>query len=181
VRFGILLTRLAVAAPVAAGQPNIKGIAYARSVNVGGFAPCRGEDLSVRHVSDDAAMGGHNLIDYALRNNSSSPCTLIGYPRFELLDKAGKARRHGRAVNSQQLPGDETHEAPQLIALEPGKEAGFRVYYNNGGAGYMEKPCPLSQRVRIKAPGTRRSFVLREEIRSCRSVLVSAVRDLPSQ
>ena len=177
-RVAILLTLFSL---VAAGQTNIKETAYARSVNVGAFAPCRGEDVSVRRVSEDAAMGGHNLIDYALRNNSLAPCTLIGYPRFELLDKAGKARRHGRAVNSQQLPGDETHEPPQLIALEPGKEAGFRAYYNSGGAGYMGKPCPLSRRVRIKAPGTRRSFELREEIRSCRGVLISAVRNSRSQ
>ena len=179
-RVAILLTIIA-AASLAAGQTNIKENAYARSANAGTFAPCRGEDLSVRHVTEDAAMGGHNLIDYAFKNNSSSPCTLIGYPRFELLDRSGKVRRRGRAINSRQLPGDETNEPPQLITLEPGKEAGFRVYYNNGGAGYMGKPCPLSQRVRIKAPGTRRSFELREEIRSCRSVLISAVRTWPSQ
>src|SRR6185503_19132802 len=53
-------------------------------------ALCRGVDLSVRHVSEDAAMGGENLIVYALRNNSSTPCTLRGYPRYELLDKRGK-------------------------------------------------------------------------------------------
>ena len=180
-RVAILVALLAVASSAAAGQTNIKGTAYAVSANAGAFALCHGEDLSVRHVTDDAAMGGHNLIDYALRNNSSSPCTLIGYPRFELLDRSGKARPYGRAINSPQLPGDNTKELPQLITLAPGKEAGFRVYYNSGGAGYMGKPCPLSRRVRIVPPGTRRSFVLREEIRSCRSVLVSAVRNSPSQ
>jgi hypothetical protein len=122
-------------------------------------------------------MGGHNLIDYAFKNDSTSPCTLVGYPRFALLDRSGKVRRRGRAINSLQLPGDEAKGPPQLITLAPGKEAGFRVYYNNGGAGYLGKPCPLSQRVRLKAPGARRSFELREEIRSCRSILVSAVRN----
>src|ERR1044072_3854950 len=42
-------------------------------------AQCRGVDLSVRHVTDDAAMGGERLIVYSLRNNSSMPCTLKGY------------------------------------------------------------------------------------------------------
>jgi hypothetical protein len=181
VRVAILLALLAAASSVTAGQPKIQWTAYAHSSYAGAFAVCRGEDLSVRHVTEDAAMGGHNLIDYAFKNNSSSPCTLSGYPRFELLDKAGRVRRHGRAINSQRLPGDETNQGPQLITLEPGKEAGFRVYYNNGGAGYMEKPCPLSGKVRIVPPGARRTFVLREEIRSCRSVLVSAVRVSPSQ
>ena len=180
-RVAILLILLAAASSVAAGQTNIKETTYARSANVGAFAPCRGEDLSVRHVSEDAAMGGHNLIDYAFKNGSSSPCTLIGYPSFELLDRFGKVPRHGRAISSQRLPADEAKEAPQLITLEPGKEARFRVYYNSGGAGYMGRPCPLSRKVRIKAPGTRRSVELREEIRSCRRVLISAVRNSPSQ
>ena len=121
-RIAILLTLIAATSSVA-GLTKIKEPAYAHSANVGAFASCRGEDLSVRHVSEDAAMGGHDLIDYALRNNSSSPCTLKGYPRFELLDRSGKLRRRGRAVNSQLLPGAESKEAPQLITLEPGKES----------------------------------------------------------
>jgi uncharacterized protein DUF4232 len=181
VRVAILLALLVAASSVAAGQLAIKRTAYAHSAKVGAFAPCRGEHLSVRHVSEDAAMGGHNLIDYAFKNDSSSACTLMGYPRFELLDRSGKVRRHGRAVDSQRLPGDETNDAPQSVTLGPGKEAAFRVYYNNGGAGYLGRPCPLSRGVRITAPGTRRSFELREEIRSCRSLRVSAVRNSPSQ
>src|ERR1700686_1001631 len=74
------------------------------------YASCRGADLSVRHVSEDAAMGGQNTIDYAFKNNSSSPCTLMGYPRFELLDRAGRVRPRGRAIDSQQLPGDEAKQ-----------------------------------------------------------------------
>lgn len=164
-RVAILLAFLAAASSFAAGQ-----------TNAGALVPCRGEVLSVRHVSDDAAMGGHDLIDFAFKNNSSSPCTLKGYPRYELLDRSGKVRRRGRAMNSQHLPGDETKEPPQLITLEPGKEAGFRVYYNNGGAGHMGKPCPVSRKIRITAPGTKRHFVQREEIRLCFGLAVSAVR-----
>jgi hypothetical protein len=164
-RIAILLMLLAAASTVAAGQ-----------ANAGAFAPCRGADLSVRHVSDDAAMGGHDLIDYALRNNSSSPCTLKGYPRYELLDRSGKVRRRGRAINSPQLPGDETKVPPQLVTLEPGKEASFRVYYNSGGAGHMGKPCPVSRKIRITAPGTTRHFSRREEVRLCFGLAVSAVR-----
>jgi hypothetical protein len=48
---------------------------------------------------------------------------LLGYPRFELLDKSGKVRPRGRAINSQQLPGDESKKPPQLLRIEPGKEA----------------------------------------------------------
>src|SRR5947207_2721328 len=138
--------------------------------------PCRGADLSVRHVSDDAAMGGQNLSDYAFRNNAASACTLKGYPSFELLNKAGKLMPRGRAINSRQLPGDEAAGAPELITLESGKEAVFRVYYNSGGAGHTGKPCPKSRKVKIAAPGTTRSFILDDEIQSCGKVQVSAIR-----
>jgi hypothetical protein len=121
-------------------------------------------------------MGGQNTIDYAFKNDSALPCTLMGYPRFELLDKSRKVRPRGRAINSRQLPGDESKQPPQSVTIEPGKEAWFRVYYDSGGAGYVGKPCPVSRMVWISAPGTTRSFVLPEKITSCRKVNVSAVR-----
>jgi hypothetical protein len=176
-----LLSLIVAASLTAGGHPNSKEIVPIPSARAAPASPCRGEDLTVRHVTDDAAMGGHNTIEYAFTNSSSSPCTLKGYPQYELLDRAGRVRAGGRAIDSQQLPGADNRQTPRLVILAPGQEASFHVYYNNGGAGYMGKPCPLSQRVRIKAPGTRRSFVLREQIRSCRSVLVSAVRNLPSR
>jgi hypothetical protein len=72
--------------------------------------------------------------------------------------------------------GEETGTAPQLVTIEAGKEATFRVYSNNGGAGYSGKGCPTSRKVKIIAPGTTRVFMLRDEIRSCQKVQVSAVR-----
>ncbi len=166
---GIIL--LASASAVMA-QDNIKLVQNIRI----GLQPCTGADLSVRHANDDAAMGGHLLTDYAFKNNSSSACTLKGYPRFELLTKSGQLLRGGRAINSRQLMGEEAPSAPQLIKIEAGKEALFRVYTNNGGAGYTGKGCPTSRKVRIIAPGTTRAFMLKDEIRSCQKVQVSAVR-----
>jgi hypothetical protein len=174
----ILLLILIGASATALGQPDPRTTIYKGPVHVP--LPCRNQDLSVRHVTDDAAMGGLRIIDYAFRNTSSAPCTLRGYPRFELLDKLGSVRPRGRAINSRQLPGDEAKQPPKLVTIEPGNEAGFRVYHNSGGAGYVGKPCPVSRKVRITAPGTTRRFVLREEITSCGSVEVSAVRsELP--
>lgn len=166
---------LLVSASAAMAQTKIK---LAPNFRIGPppVEPCRGTDLSVRHLNDDAAMGGHLLTDYALKNNSSSACTVKGYPRFELLTKSGQLLPKGRAINSRQLMGEEDPSAPQLITIEAGKEAVFRVYTNNGGAGYTGKGCPTSRRVRIIAPGTTRAFVLKDEIRSCQKVQVSAVR-----
>jgi len=165
-------TVLLIAASAATGQESIK---LAPNFRIGP-APCRGEDLFVRHVTDDAAMGGHYLSDYAFKNNSSRPCTVKGYPRFELLNKSGRLLPKGRAINSRELPGDDAQPAPQLVTIEAGKEAIFRVYSNNGGAGYTAKGCPTSRKVRIIAPGTTRAFTLKDEIRSCQAVQVSAVR-----
>jgi hypothetical protein len=138
--------------------------------------PCRNHDLLVRHVNEEAAMGGLRLIDYAFKNKSSAVCTLAGFPRFELLDKARAVRPHGRAVNSQKLPTDEEARPTQRAEIEPGKEAVFHVYYNTGGAGYLGKPCPVTHKVRITAPGTTQRFVLRENISLCKGLQVSAVR-----
>ncbi len=173
----LLLVLIAVWA-TALGQTDQRTMLYQGPVQAA--LPCRNQDLSVRHVTEDAAMGGVNLVDYAFKNNSSAPCTLNGYPRFELLDKSGAVRPRGRAINSRKLLVDAEPHPPKLVTIEAGKEAGFRVYYNSGGAGYMGKPCPVSRKVRITAPGTTRRFVLREQIASCSTVEVSAIRsDLP--
>jgi len=198
-RILLLLGMMLAVAPVALSQaaparPPIQPPLQPPSVNISPSVPstsspiapkpmhlpagqCRGVDLSVRHVSEDAAMGGENLIVYALRNNSSSSCTLRGYPRYELLDKRGKLT--ARAIKSQQLPGDDTKLMPQLVTVEAGNEAWFRVHYNSGGAGHTGRPCPVTRKVRVFAPATARPFVMNEEITSCRTVEVSAVRGGP--
>lgn len=169
----LLFTVIATASSVAMGQTKLN---YGRVIDSSVSSQCLRENLSVRQTNTDAAMGGVRTIDYSFTNKSSSTCTLKGYPRYELLDKLGRVLRRGRAVNTEQLTGDETKYPPRLVTLEPGKTAWFRVYYNAGGAGYTGKPCPVARRVRITAPGTTRSFVLRDEITYCADLQVSTVR-----
>jgi hypothetical protein len=138
-------------------------------------ARCYDNQLSVRHVSEDAAMGGVRTIDYAFTNTSQSPCTLDGYPRFEVLDRSGRLARNGRARRGLTMLGDDAKKGPHPVTIEPGKTAGFIVYYNAGGAGYMGKPCPVYRKVRITAPGGRRGFVLRDELQLCSRLEVSPV------
>jgi len=167
----LLVVILAATAHAVAGQSNSTTTILQAAGQI-----CRGADLSVRQVTTDAAMGGRNLIDYAIRNHSSLPCALVGYPRFELLDKSGRVRPRGRATNSQRLPGDDRKQPPKSVTVESGKEVWFRVYYKSGGAGYLGQPCPVSRRVRITPPGTRRRFLVRGQITLCGKLLVSAVR-----
>ena len=173
-REAFLLVIVMAASATALAQPDSRTTIYKGPVRIA--LPCRDQDLSLRHVTDDAAMGGRRMISYAFKNESSATCTLRGYPRFELLIKSGAVRPGGRAANSEQLPSDDEKHPPQRVIIVPGEEAGFRVHYNTGGAGYLGKPCPVSRRVRITAPGTTRHFVLREGISLCGDLQVSAIR-----
>lgn len=128
---------------------------------------CRDSQLSVRDIGGDAAMGGVRGIEYAFKNISRAPCTLRGYPRFEVLSKSGRVVRRGRARDSETRADSGT--------IEPGKTATFSIYYNAGGAGRVGKPCPTYPRVRITAPNNRRGAVLREAIQLCGDVEVSPV------
>jgi hypothetical protein len=139
------------------------------------YGQCHESQLSVRHVSEDAAMGGVRTVGYAFTNTSSSPCALKGYPRFEILNKSGRVVRGGRAANGLSRMGDDAKMAPRSVTIEPGKTATFLIYYNAGGAGYMGKPCPTYGRVRITAPGAKRGFVLRDNLQLCGGLEVSPV------
>ena len=176
-RQAFVLIILLASASVASGQTDPRTTTFKGPIRLP--IPCRGQYISVRHISEDSAMGGQNSIFYGFRNDSTGACTLKGYPRYELLDKSGRLRPRGRAISSQQMPGDDEKLRPQSVMIHPGEEAWFRVYYNSGGAGHVGKPCSVSHKVRIVAPGTTRLFVLKESITSCRNVEVSAVRSGP--
>ena len=172
----LLLTLVVAASAVAINQTTGRRIGYLRTPNVPDAPQCVRESLSLKEGETDAAMGGVRATDYVFTNTSSSACTLNGYPRIELLNRKGLVGRH--AVNSDQLPGDSEKMPPQLVTLESGRTAWFRIYYNSGGAGHIGKPCPTYPKVKIVAPGTTRTFQLRSNIQSCRHTQfqVSAVR-----
>lgn len=135
---------------------------------------CRDAQLSVRHVGEDAAMGGRRGIEYAFTNVSTLPCALKGHPRFEVLGRSGRIVRRGRAA-----VGVDAERTAGLVAIEPGKTATFSVSYNAGGAGRVGRPCPTYPKVRIIAPGNKRGVVLREALQLCGEVEVAPV-GLPS-
>ena len=172
----LLLAFIAAASTLALGQASIKSVGYIKDSKSSATAQCLRENLSIKEGETDAAMGGHRSTPFTLTNNSSAPCTLKGYPRFEVLNSKGRVVR--RTVGKEQVTGDSQQGPPQLVTLEPGKTAWFSLYYNSGGAGHVGKPCPTYPKVKITAPGTTRAFVLRSEIQPCRGVQieVSSVR-----
>lgn len=169
-RVTLLLLMLVASSCVAAGQTNsrlmLSDIVSERAARVPDARQCARESLSLKEGDGDAAMGGVRATDYVITNTSSSPCTLNGYPRVELMNRQGLIQK--RAANSDQLPDDNEKLPPRLVLLEPGKTAWFRVYFNAGGAGHVGKPCPTYPRSKITLPGVTRAFVLRSEIQSCR-------------
>lgn len=132
----------------------------------GGPAPCRDGQLSASKFSEDAAMGGARMAEYALTNTSQTACTLKGYPRFEVLTASGRLVRRGRP---------DAEQRPDLVTIGPGKAATFSVSYNAGGAGRVGRPCPTYPKVRITAPGLKRGRVLREPLQSCGELKISPI------
>lgn len=142
-------------------------------------AQCGDNQLSLRHEDEDAAMGGLRSMKFFFTNTSSSPCTLKGYPRFELLNKSGQTVRGGRASNGLTRMGDELKEAPRQVTIEPGRTATFWIDYLARGAGAVtRKPCPTYRKFRVTAPGTKRVFVQSSSyaIEVCSGLEVSPVR-----
>lgn len=175
----LLLALIVTASTLAPGQTNSRHIAYIQTGDSSAATQCRGAQLSVSYIPDslDAAMGGDRSMDFAFKNSSTTPCTLKGYPRFELLDRSGRLARRGRAVNDAQMLSDDGQaHIPQLVTLAPGKTAWFRFHFREGGAGHVGKPCPTYPKIKITAPGTQRGFILREGIQSCGAVEVSLIR-----
>jgi hypothetical protein len=136
-------------------------------------SPCLANQLSVSRVSDDAGVG-NRAVNFAFTNTSPTPCTLSGYPGFTPLDRRGRPMRGVRVTQS-----DATYFQPeqpaQEVTLEPGKTAWFQIAYT--AVQSTPRKCPSSVKVKITAPGTKRVFLLREEITPCQhTVTVTPVR-----
>jgi hypothetical protein len=93
-----------------------------------GPAACRAADLALSFLGGQGATG-HGLLGFALRNTGSQPCTTIGYPGIQFLDKAGNA-----------LPTIPTHTTQDyfgtvpkaLLTVAPGATVSFRLGVTHG-------------------------------------------------
>jgi hypothetical protein len=136
-------------------------------------AQCLGANLSVSRISEDAGVG-NRAVNYAFTNTSSSPCTLKGYPGFALLDKRGR-RLRGIQVSRSDATYFQPEQAPQEVTLEPGKTAWFQVAYS--AVQSTPRKCPVSAKVKIIAPGSRRALIIADQLDPCGGgVTVTPVR-----
>ena len=144
-------------------------------VNSPAAEQCTYNQLSLQHEDEDAAMGGLRDMKFIFTNTSSSPCTLNGYPRFELLNKSGEPAAH--AVNGLTRMGDDLKQKPQLVTIESGKTAIFWIDYLARGAGSTKRPCPTYSKFRVTAPGIARAFMQKSDspVEVCSGLEVSPV------
>lgn len=118
---------------------------------------CVGSQLSLHREAKDAAMGGRRSLFYSFKNNSKSPCTLEGWPRYVLLNG------DGHQLKAKNMAGEGVPDDPKPVTLSPGGKAFFSVNYTTcSSPGH--KRCASSAKARITAPGTKRTFKVREVI-----------------
>ena len=140
-------------------QPLAPGFKIRAAATMPPVPRCRREDLSIKEGETDAAMGGVRVTPYILTNTSSSACTLDGYPSVELLN--------GRGAVVKRSTQQKSDEPVSLVLVETGKTAWFSLNYNSGGAGYMGRPCPTYNKIRIRISGVTSPVVFRSSIQTC--------------
>ncbi len=124
---------------------------------------CETSQLSVRRVSQDGGVGNVGLT-YAFTNNSSSPCTLYGYPGLALLDAKDQPLEGVKVLRSKGTYFS-SKQPRQEVTLAPGKQASFQVAYNHISS--PQDNCPMSSKIEITPPNAYQHFTLTEEIKPC--------------
>ncbi|MEH2172988.1 DUF4232 domain-containing protein [Nostoc sp.] len=139
---------------------------------------CETSQLSVRRVSEDAGVGNVALT-YAFTNNTSSPCTLNGYPGLALLDAKDRPLQGIKVIRSKDTYFS-SKQPRQQVTLAPGKQASFQIAYNHISS--PDQNCPISSKIEITPPNAYQHFTLTEQIKPCTGkVRVTPVRAVNTQ
>lgn len=169
-RASAICALLAITALVTGGATTAQPSPRSRTSIVSNPKHCQINQLSLRRVNEDAAMG-HIGVIYAFTNISSLPCTLYGYPGFVPLDAKGHPL-HGIKITWSE--SNYLHRAKRhLLTLAPGAQASFEVVYNHIGSDGQS--CSESAKVEITPPNTYHHFSLAEHLSPCREISVTPV------
>jgi Protein of unknown function (DUF4232) len=107
--------------------------------------------LGIRVIPGGASVG-QEIAALQFTNQGSTRCTLAGYPSVTLL-------LHGRAIGR---PSQPSTTAPSTRALEPGETAESLLHDYVGNC-----QAPLSDRIRVIAPGSTLNLVRPMQLRAC--------------
>lgn len=161
--------------PLAAALPAVAALATGVAVSVPALSvssadistssTCQTEQLQPSLASEQGATGQLQMV-VALRNVSTSPCVLSGYPGLQLFDAGG------RPLPTRVVHGG-THgaaPAPHDVVVQPAGTASFAVAYSHipGSTGTS---CPTAQRLGITPPGSDGRLPLEETLDPCGGVL----------
>ena len=132
---------------------------------------CRTADLRIAQVEGGAALG-HAVGIFEVRNASSAPCRLTGYPGVELLDQSGRVLAEGLR-RAGYILGD---RPPVAVTIRPGASAWFGIEWRNVCEG--GDPVAESDHLRVIVPDETAPAVVPAVIPVCAepSILVSPVR-----
>lgn len=117
---------------------------------------CDSSQLSIILGVEGAAMGSRGVTGMALKNISSSACTLKGYPVVQMIDGSGKSILT-YVTRTDSIFG--TLTPIKVLTLSPGAEAKFDMFYE-AGTGYGNLSCPTSTSVNFTPPGSTTALVL---------------------
>jgi hypothetical protein len=117
---------------------------------------CQANQLSISLGSESGAMGAVGVTGMAFKNLSATACTLMGYPKIQMLDAMGKSIPTF-VTNVPNLMGLAT--SATLIAVNPGQSAIFNLMYE-AGTGYGNSVCPTSNSVLFTPPGSTTALTL---------------------
>lgn len=124
-------------------------------------APCAGADLSVTRTAW-VGTAGHGGFALLFRNDSTTACTLTGYPGVAALTATGRqAAQATRTLHGYQQGGlPPGVSMPPTVALAPGQSAAAGLeWIENAGPG--QASCPVYPAILVTPPNTTASTRLR--------------------
>jgi hypothetical protein len=141
-----------------------------------GIGRCTTSGLALRANGGSAATG-HALAVFELRNTSSKPCRILGYPGVRVLDASGAT-----LTDAQRAPGFILDDRPPAaVTVSAGQVAYFGVESANVCQGGGD-PKPAAS-LRVTPPDETAALTVAATVNVCPgtpSVLVSPVRSSAS-
>jgi hypothetical protein len=100
---------------------------------------------------------GTDLAEFAFINTSSKECSLIGYPKLQMVSRAGQQIR----TTDRESPVSAFPEITRRpVVLAKGKRAYFGVFYpDHTGSG--TRICPTAAALELTPPGSTQAVTLR--------------------
>jgi hypothetical protein len=126
-------------------------------------------------VTDLGVAAGNAGIEVVLRNTSTGPCSLKGYPGLQLLDTGGAALPTNVTRDPSQLFGT---VSPHPVGLAPGQTTSFDVGYGDNPTGNPPPPyqqaCPAATQLSIIPPGDTTALHATTSIAPCQGWLTTS-------